>query len=156
MASDRYLAQGNIVTKTKQDLALIRSRIWRLAANDKRFSVSGRRGNGIPVLIGSLESYIRKYPQHRLSLPQVAFIFGFEASYCSKVFKKWTGSSYCAWDREIRIRIAKRLLSNTDLPVSTVASSVGYADVTTFERNFKAVDGLCPRAFRAKGVARPH
>lgn len=139
---------------TKRDLARLRSRIWTLAADDQRFSVSGRRGKGISVLIGSLKSYVQRNPQHRLSLTEAAYILGFEPSYCSKIFKKWTGSSYCAWDRQIRVHIAKRLLLNTDLPVSAVAESVGYIDITTFERSFKAVDGLSPSAFRAKKAHR--
>ena len=43
---------------------------------------------------------------------------------------------------------AKALLSNTDTPILTVALSVGYDDVTSFTRRFKAYFGQSPGFYK--------
>ncbi len=43
--------------------------------------------------------------------------------------------------QRVRLRIAARLLTATDLPVKVIASSVGYASRSAFSRVFEATYG---------------
>ena len=47
-----------------------------------------------------------------------------------------------------RIDKAKQLLTNTDLPIMTVAEYTGYPDYSYFTRVFRKETGVTPRAYR--------
>ena len=51
--------------------------------------------------------------------------------------------------RELRLRKAARLLKTTDVPVKSIANSVGYGSRSYFSRAFKAFYGMDPARFRA-------
>jgi AraC-like DNA-binding protein len=85
----------------------------------------------------------------RVTRTEGARLASLEATYFSKQFRRVTGSTYKAWNVQIRIDAAKRLLATTNLKVSAVGAAVGYDDVTTFERNFRRCSGVSPSAFRA-------
>ena len=53
--------------------------------------------------------------------------------------------------QKVRLRIAARLLTATDLPVKVIASSVGYASRTAFSRVFEITYGLPPSDYRSFG-----
>ncbi len=51
---------------------------------------------------------------------------------------------------KLRMAEAKRLMCETDLPVSEVARRVGYGVVRTFRRNFGEAHGMSPREMRRR------
>ena len=53
--------------------------------------------------------------------------------------------------QRVRLRIAARLLTTTDLPVKIIARSVGYASRSAFSRAFEALYGAGPTDFRSFG-----
>ncbi|MDX1440223.1 MAG: AraC family transcriptional regulator [Rubricoccaceae bacterium] len=98
--------------------------------------------------IERLELAIRSQPEVSLSLSDAAYILGYERTYCGKIFRSRTGKSFSQWNRDIRIAVAKDMLQGTDLPITAIGAAVGYTDITTFERNFRKSEGLCPSQFR--------
>ncbi len=84
----------------------------------------------------------------RIFRNDAARIAHLEPAYFSRRFRKAMGSNFTAWNRAIRIGKAKDLLAIVDMSVTEVASSVGYSDVTTFERCFRSQVGTAPRQFR--------
>jgi AraC-like DNA-binding protein len=99
---------------------------------------------------------ITKDLSKRMTLTQAARTAGLEPTYFCKYFQSAVGMTFLDWDRKLRIERAKAMLENGDLYITTVALAVGYADVTTFERNFRRCLGLSPRRYRNqhKGTAR--
>ncbi|MEC8231879.1 MAG: AraC family transcriptional regulator [Pseudomonadota bacterium] len=63
-------------------------------------------------------------------------------------FKQTTGLSLRNYLVKTKMEKAKALLSNTDTPILTVALSVGYDDVTSFTRRFKAYFGQPPGYYK--------
>jgi AraC-like DNA-binding protein len=53
---------------------------------------------------------------------------------------------------EARYQRACHLLRSTDLPVSLVATAVGYADTAVFSRAFSGWAGVSPRPWREASV----
>ena len=53
--------------------------------------------------------------------------------------------------QRVRLRIAARLLTATDLPVKVIAASVGYASRSAFSRSFEATYGAAPSDYRSFG-----
>lgn len=66
----------------------------------------------------------------------------------SKVFAGVLGQSPNDYLRRLRIEEAKRLLSTTDQPVTTVASAVGFTQGAYFSRVFRTISGCTPREYR--------
>jgi AraC-like DNA-binding protein len=87
-------------------------------------------------------------PTRRWRLSELAAVAGFERTHFSRIFRETVGMSFSAWDRQLRVELAKRLLADTDWPIKTIAQAVGYGDVTTFERNFRKIEPVAPKAYR--------
>jgi AraC-like DNA-binding protein len=58
------------------------------------------------------------------------------------------GVTYRVLVGELRVKEASRLLRQTDLNVSVISATLGYADATAFSRAFRRQVGQTPREFR--------
>ena len=64
-----------------------------------------------------------------------------------------TGLSFCEWLHRQRIAEARSLLANpamVDRSVTEIALSVGFNDVSTFYRVFRAESGVTPGDYRVE------
>jgi two-component system, response regulator YesN len=86
----------------------------------------------------------------RWTLTDAAQIAGLEATYFSKLFHQTTGRTFLEWSSKVRVEEAKRFLRASDLSITAVAASVGYSDLTTFERAFRRVEHVSPAQYRAR------
>lgn len=90
----------------------------------------------------------------RLSASEAAEIAALERKYFSKLFLRETGFRFTWWNREIRMRRAEELLTGGRLTIGFIAGAVGYGNLTTFERSFKARSGgVGPSAYLASSHA---
>lgn len=89
-----------------------------------------------------------------INLSELSRDLHIERTYCSKLFRQVTGESFSNWIRRARIQRACVLLDEEPLSVTQISEAVGYADITTFERNFRREIGFSPREFR-KSVRQP-
>lgn len=95
----------------------------------------------------------------RPTCASAARLAGLERAYFSKRFRSVMRVSFTEWSARVRVEEAKRLLHAIDLSITAIAASVGYDDVTTFERVFKRLEGICPREHRrrmTRDVATPN
>ena len=99
---------------------------------------------------------VREFGQANLSqelpIQEVAKIAGLSPKYFTAFFRQHTGTCFRDWLASIRIDRARALLSERTRPVTEVAFLVGFRDVRTFQRTFKKLTGMTPRAFK-KSVA---
>jgi AraC-like DNA-binding protein len=63
--------------------------------------------------------------------------------------RKRTGKTVQEWIIERKLVEARKLLAESDLPVASVARSVGFADPAYFTRMFTREVGMPPRRWRA-------
>jgi AraC-like DNA-binding protein len=56
---------------------------------------------------------------------------------------------------EVRFQLAQQLLSDTDLPLVEIATTLNYTDASTFTRAFRSWAGTTPSAWRARLRAWP-
>ncbi|PTQ52782.1 MAG: DNA-binding response regulator, AraC family [Hydrogenibacillus schlegelii] len=85
-----------------------------------------------------------------LSLTQVARAVGVNPFTLSRLFKLRTGLTFVEYLTHRRISEAKRLLMETDLPMKTIALSVGFRDPNYMSRVFRRVTGHPPSAYRSR------
>lgn len=86
----------------------------------------------------------------RATCASAARIAGLERTYFSKRFHSVMKVSFTEWNARVRVEEAKLLLRSIDLSITAIGACVGYDDVTTFERVFKRLEGICPRAHRRR------
>jgi two-component system response regulator YesN len=68
--------------------------------------------------------------------------------YQNRIFKKETGISLSEYIQQRRLKMARDLLSNTNMPVSTIAAHVGYTNFSHFSRMFRKHTSMSPMDFR--------
>jgi len=58
------------------------------------------------------------------------------------------GTTFRREFEEIRYEVARQLLTDSSIPLSKIASALGYAEGTTFSRSFKRWSGTSPKQWR--------
>ena len=81
---------------------------------------------------------------------EVAEVAALSEGAFSRFFRKCTGRTLPMYLNEIRLGIAARLLQETDLRVSEVASECGFTNLSNFNRQFYTCKHMTPMAFRRK------
>lgn len=103
--------------------------------------------------ISKIAAYISQNYQEDLSLDYLAEKFNYSSAYLSRAFKEVTGFNFVEYKNNVRIKEAGKLLQQSSLSVTEIASRVGYNNITHFGRIFKEFTELSPLAYRKlKGV----
>lgn len=79
--------------------------------------------------------------------------FGVSTSRLSRAFRRITGATFTSYVNELRISRACRLLQRDELSVAQVSFEAGYANLSNFNRRFKAITGRTPREYRRGFIA---
>ncbi|QQS06489.1 MAG: helix-turn-helix transcriptional regulator [Fibrobacterota bacterium] len=95
-----------------------------------------------------LECLGRDYPDPDLSLDKVSRSTGVPADRVTAHVKTASGLHFKAYLNRIRCEAARKLLLESDLPVSEIAGKVGYGSVPHFNRIFREVHGATPTSLR--------
>jgi AraC-like DNA-binding protein len=74
--------------------------------------------------------------------------FSLSERYLSSLIREQTGKNYADYILEIRIEEARRLLSDSDMPINDIAKQVGYDLPNSFYKTFKNYTGLSPSQYR--------
>lgn len=99
--------------------------------------------------LGELMPQIHAHYNEHWDIDKLASACRVSKAQLFRLFQTAFGKTPLAWLRDYRMAQAKRLLVETDDPVSSVAMAVGYPDPLYFSREFRKHAGLSPRAFRA-------
>ena len=93
--------------------------------------------------------FIKENFTREINLNSLAQNFNFNASYLSKLFKKYYEETPVKYLLNLRINEAKHLLrSRPELDIKAVGELVGYPDQFYFSRIFKHMTGKSPSEFR--------
>jgi AraC-like DNA-binding protein len=94
--------------------------------------------------------YILKHLGDELSLGTAARMIGMSESSFSRHFKRASGYNFTDLARKLRIAQACKLLDSTSDSVASVAYSVGYRNLSNFNRQFLLETGATPRQWRGR------
>jgi AraC-like DNA-binding protein len=95
-------------------------------------------------------TYIASRYSYAITVEDIAAFVGVSRSTLFRQFRRVRQLSPKEYLDRYRNRRAIQLLKQTDLPVASVAASVGYEDPLYFSRVFKKLMGISPSQFRAK------
>lgn len=102
--------------------------------------------------IVALISYISVNYDH-ITLNSTAEFFGYNVTYLSRLLKKCTGKSFSEMINDAQMNNAKKLLLETNVPITEIAYKVGCYDASHFTRKFKTSVGMTPAQFRKTAKA---
>jgi len=91
---------------------------------------------------------IQKEYQNDLTTRRIADELAMTDSSFCRFFKATTGKTFKEALTEARIQKACELLLNSDMPIATVASLVGFNNISLFNRMFRAVVKSTPNKYR--------
>ncbi|MGO4546245.1 response regulator [Paenibacillus sp. 2TAB23] len=99
-------------------------------------------------VVGRAASYVAQHLDKSLTRDDIAKHIYLNPDYLDRMFKKETGVSVTEYVVRERMDVARRLLSNTNLPVHAVALQVGFTNFSHFARIFKKYTSRNPLEFR--------
>lgn len=96
------------------------------------------------------KNYIIERYNTDLSVKDVAEFVHLNPEYFTRLFKKETGKNIKDFITDCRISMAKDLLANSSLPISMIASEVGYNNFSYFAYLFRKIENMTPGKYRQK------
>jgi AraC family transcriptional regulator len=105
--------------------------------------------NGLsPAKLQRTITYIQAHLEQELSLTTLAALVHLSPDHFARLFKQATGQTPHQYILVCRIARAKQLLTETDMPLSTVGLEVGCADQSYFTALFRKHVTMTPKAYR--------
>jgi AraC-like DNA-binding protein len=98
--------------------------------------------------ISKIAAYISQNYQKSLTLSELASKYNYSSAYLSRAFKEVTGFNFVEYKNNIRIKEASKLLQQSELSVTEIATEVGFNNITHFGRIFKEFTDLSPLEYR--------
>jgi two-component system response regulator YesN len=102
------------------------------------------------TLVETVKQYIARNIDRDLSRELIASIAYLNPDHLSRIFKKHTGYAISEYVLMERVKLAKKLLVTTDIPIGAIATSVGYSNFSHFARMFKKYAEMGPSEYRQK------
>lgn len=97
-----------------------------------------------------IKFYLDMKYSEKIRLQDVARKFNVHPNYMTRIFHEKYNLSPKQYLMDLKLKKACRLLTTTDLPVSTISSSLGFDDQMAFSKTFKKEYGVSPSVYRRK------
>jgi AraC family transcriptional regulator, regulatory protein of adaptative response / methylphosphotriester-DNA alkyltransferase methyltransferase len=111
----------------------------------QRITTPGRRAT---LLAEATVAIDRRHAEPALGLEDVAREIATSSRQLQRVFSELAGSAFRDELAEVRMQHGAALLLTTDLPVSAIASRVGYRQAAQFAKAFRRHHGVSPSGLR--------
>jgi AraC-like DNA-binding protein len=99
-------------------------------------------------LVRKAMAYVQQSYQEPLSRHDIARHVGMSDDYLTYCFRQELGMTPIAYLNRYRIAQAKRLLKESDGPITQIALDVGFSDSGYFSRVFRKEAGISPEVYR--------
>jgi AraC-like DNA-binding protein len=108
----------------------------------------------VPSKIARAARLIRERHQDELTLADIAKDVDLSRERLSRLFHETLGINFSEYLIQVRLASARRLLTESDAPITEVAFESGFQSLSQFNRNFAKYERRTPREFR-KSVQAP-
>ena len=114
----------------------------------QQFSAVNAVGN---ARVAQAIAFMERNLDSALPVAEVAAEVGITQRALERLFRRWLNTSPASYYRDLRLRRARALLQQTDLPAIEVALMTGFADAAHFSRAYRHAFGHPPTAERKVG-----
>ena len=98
---------------------------------------------------GGIAAFIEdRFLEPDFSLAWTAGQLGYSRQYITRLLRRETGRNFSAFVADLKLRYARSLLAEENIPPGEIARQLGYADEAAFSHMFKKRTGFSPSAFR--------
>lgn len=94
--------------------------------------------------------YIELHYDEQITIEHMASLIACSSSHFMRSFKEVFHCSFVEYLKDYRLTMSARLLTGSDNTILTVAESVGFDNLSYFNRSFKAKYGMTPGQYRTK------
>lgn len=105
-------------------------------------------GNTSNSLLHRIFNFVEQNYQNSCSLSELSKYTGYEYTYLSRYFKKYSGIYYNDYVNQYRISRACYLMHATQLTILAISEECGFRSYRSFNRNFKEQLGIAPAEYR--------
>ena len=109
--------------------------------------LEARKKNYKNRTIENVQKYIESNLEKKLSLNEVAALFGFSPNYLSQLFTKYAGISFVEYITEVKMSAAKGMMAQGNVKIYEIADKLGFENAFYFSKVFKKVEGISPREY---------
>jgi AraC family L-rhamnose operon transcriptional activator RhaR len=106
-----------------------------------------------PTSFAHLLNYMEQHSHTELSLALLAQVSRWSERHLQRLFKQHTEQTFNAYLQSLRIQKSCELLRGSQLKISSIAETVGYKDLDSFNSVFKRIAGMTPSQYRKNGRA---
>lgn len=133
--ADAYSARCNYFLLNHLLIKLARNAVWtELSEGETR--------------IMNVIRYLHENYAEKITLDELSRHFFVSRYYLCHEFKKYTNCSIVHYVNNLRISHAQRLFEETDKSITEISTSVGFSNVTHFNRIFRSLTGRSPSESR--------
>ena len=125
--------------------SVVASYIRMLTMESQGVSTSKR----INATVAAVESYLERYFYLDISLSELAKMYHYNEKYLGTLFKKQVGLSFHDYLNKRRLYRSRMLLEQSNDSILSIATRVGFNNVTYFNRLFKEYYKMSPSQLRA-------
>ena len=118
---------------------------------DVQIGHGGMAPHRLRKAIGMIDHHLAVEEEGRVELRVIAKEVGMSYFHFSRAFKLSMGMNPTNYIAERRIERAKKLMQETELPISEIALRSGFSSQSHFTTSFRRLAGITPRSFR-KGI----
>jgi len=130
---------------------LLLSRLFRvLSLIDFEAPVKQSESSSSVKYIGIVKDYINTHYHYNITVTDLAKHAGVSVSYLRQIFTSHLGMAPQEAIIQKRMSVAKKMLEESTLPISSIASSCGYSDQSAFCKVFKKTQAISPLQYRKK------
>lgn len=133
--------------------AALTDAVGRLSRSEADAVITDASGETHPPEVTAAIDHLRRHYERDLTTRDLAAAAHVSPELLRRLFRRATGQSPSRFVQRFRIGVARRLLQDTDLPVSVVARRAGFSDAFYFSRVFTAAEGTPPSRYRASARA---
>lgn len=125
--------------------------VWGILARALQDTLGEKKMDAGHARIMTMLGYIHEHYGRDISLEGIADSAGVSESECCRCFKSKLGLTPFQYLLDYRVRVAARLLKDTDMPVTEICYEVGFNSPSYFGKVFREATGYSPRAYRQEG-----
>lgn len=109
-----------------------------------QYDCGGKYADKFQVII----KYIENNYANDITLEDLAKIAGYSAYHFSRIFKKYSNTTFINFLNRRRIKASELLLLENNSTITDIAMQVGFSSLTTFNRVFKNINGCTPSEYK--------
>lgn len=150
LAPDADLPIFDALSVFNSDLSILQNTLYRQLESKRGQESAGKPQSAKEIVMAARHYIERNYSDNSLSLITLCNKLNVSMSYFSSIFKTETGMTFVEFLTETRMRNAKKLLTESNLMLYTVAERVGYDSAAYFTAAFKKNIGVTPKEYRKR------